>query len=327
MKKKISLFILCGVILLGLCGCGNKETTFQLSYEKISDDLIITSGSTGYKIILPTNTKFFEKPDVLKGIFKFYDYSNGERIEDISYSTNIDVSKAGIYTIDIEGKYNEKIGTTQLEVELVESCSGTCTINTTNWNIELDGTFTYGDYSPNYILKVKSTFSPNASAFEFNTKTEQYEPINDGFINALANEIPKQIQNIFQSIDDGQFMEGKKKEVLGKLSSATPNIINQIVAKAQQEYLHPITQSVATLPIEELALLAESMINITSLRRKVAIDNNIGTVGGPIDVGMITKGDGFIWIKRKHYFDQSYNPQYFYSHYMREGSVRNEHHE
>ena len=183
MKKKISLFILCGVILLGLCGCGNKETTFQLSYEKISDDLIITSGSTGYKIILPTNTKFFEKPDVLKGIFKFYDYSNGERIEDISYSTNIDVSKAGIYTIDIEGKYNEKIGTTQLEVELVESCSGTCTINTTNWNIELDGTFTYGDYSPNYILKVKSTFSPNASAFEFNTKTEQYEPINDGFIN------------------------------------------------------------------------------------------------------------------------------------------------
>ena len=151
--------------------------------------------------------------------------------------------------------------------------------------------------------------------------------INDGFINALANEIPKQIQNIFQSIDDGQFMEGKKKEVLGKLSSATPNIINQIVAKAQQEYLHPITQSVATLPIEELALLAESMINITSLRRKVAIDNNIGTVGGPIDVGMITKGDGFIWIKRKHYFDQSYNPQYFYSHYMREGSVRNEHDE
>lgn len=151
--------------------------------------------------------------------------------------------------------------------------------------------------------------------------------INDGFINALANEIPKQIQNVFQNIDDDHFIEGKKKEVLWKLSSATPNIINQIVAKAQQEYLRPITQSVATLPIEELALLAESMINITSLRRKVAIDNNIGTVGGPIDVGMITKSDGFIWIKRKHYFDQSYNLQYFYSHYMREGSVGSEHHE
>ena len=92
--------------------------------------------------------------------------------------------------------------------------------------------------------------------------------------------------------------------------------INQIVQKAQQQYLFPITQSVATLPIEELALLAESMINITSLRRKVALDNNIGTVGGPIDVAIISKCDGFIWLKRKHYFDRAYNPQYFYSHYM-----------
>lgn len=77
----------------------------------------------------------------------------------------------------------------------------------------------------------------------------------------------------------------------------------------------PIIQSVASLPIEELALLAESMINITSLRRKVAIDRNIGTVGGPIDVSIISKGDGFIWLKRKHYFDRKYNPQYFYSHF------------
>lgn len=81
--------------------------------------------------------------------------------------------------------------------------------------------------------------------------------------------------------------------------------------------MNPIINSVATLPIEELALLAESMINITSLRRKVALDGNIGTVGGPIDVAIITKGDGLIWMKRKHYFDLKYNPQYIYTHYNR----------
>lgn len=148
--------------------------------------------------------------------------------------------------------------------------------------------------------------------------------INDSFIHALANEIPNQIQYIFQSINDNYFADGKKQEVFEKLVSATPNIINQIVGKAQQQYLWPITQSVATLPIEELALLAESMINITSLRRKVAIDSNINTVGGPIDVAIITKSDGFIWIKRKHYFEQSYNPQYFYSHYLLQGGTGNE---
>ena len=87
------------------------------------------------------------------------------------------------------------------------------------------------------------------------------------------------------------------------------------------ESMRPIIQSVASLPIEELALLAESMINITSLRRKVAIDRNIGTVGGQIDVSIISKGDGFIWLKRKHYFDRKYNPQYFYSHFEKQEEV------
>ena len=140
--------------------------------------------------------------------------------------------------------------------------------------------------------------------------------INDSFINDIGKELPRQIQSGVNSIDDTFFAENKKQLVQQELSRITSNVINQIVQKAQQQYLFPITQSVATLPIEELALLAESMINITSLRRKVALDNNIGTVGGPIDVAIISKCDGFIWLKRKHYFDRAYNPQYFYSHYM-----------
>lgn len=141
-------------------------------------------------------------------------------------------------------------------------------------------------------------------------------PIGVSFINGIGEELPRQIQSGVNSIDDTFFAENKKQSVQQELSRITSNVINQIVQKAQQQYLLPITQSVATLPIEELALLAESMINITSLRRKVALDNNIGTVGGPIDVAIISKCDGFIWLKRKHYFDRAYNPQYFYSHYM-----------
>lgn len=79
--------------------------------------------------------------------------------------------------------------------------------------------------------------------------------------------------------------------------------------------MNPILNSVATLPVEELSLLAESMINITSARRKVALDGNIGTVGGPIDTAIISKSDGSIWTKRKHYFDSKYNPQYMYKNY------------
>ena len=55
--------------------------------------------------------------------------------------------------------------------------------------------------------------------------------------------------------------------------------------------------------------MAESLVRMTCLKRHVTTDDE--TVGGPVDVAVITKGDGFIWIKRKHYFDASLNQHYF----------------
>ena len=139
--------------------------------------------------------------------------------------------------------------------------------------------------------------------------------LNDQFINDLAREIPTRIHESINNLDANCFAPGKKDEVHKELNGVTEKILQHMTETAQTNYMIPIIQSVATLPIEELALLAESMINITSVRRKVAIDRNIGTVGGPIDVSIISKGDGFIWLKRKHYFERKYNPQFFYSHY------------
>jgi len=66
---------------------------------------------------------------------------------------------------------------------------------------------------------------------------------------------------------------------------------------------------VSHLPKDELAAMAETLINLTSFKRKVTMDAQ--TVGGPIDVAIISKKDGFVWIKRKHYFDRELNPHYF----------------
>lgn len=63
------------------------------------------------------------------------------------------------------------------------------------------------------------------------------------------------------------------------------------------------------LPKDELAAMAEALVNLTSFKRKVSMETE--TVGGPIDVAVISKGDGFIWIKRKHYFKSELNPQFF----------------
>ena len=66
---------------------------------------------------------------------------------------------------------------------------------------------------------------------------------------------------------------------------------------------------------DELPHLAESLVALTSLKRHVSRDAE--TVGGPIDVALISKSDGFVWIKRKHYFRPELNP-HFVANYRRD---------
>ena len=72
----------------------------------------------------------------------------------------------------------------------------------------------------------------------------------------------------------------------------------------------PIEQTIEFLPKDELAHVAASLVNLNSFQKRMSIDQD-ETVGGPIDVAVISKGDGFVWIKRKHYFDRDLNPHYF----------------
>ena len=77
----------------------------------------------------------------------------------------------------------------------------------------------------------------------------------------------------------------------------------------ESQFIDPIMEVVAHLPMDELAGLAEALVNLTSLKRRVSRGQE--TVGGPVDVAVISKGDGFVWIRRKHYFEAGLNPGYF----------------
>lgn len=93
------------------------------------------------------------------------------------------------------------------------------------------------------------------------------------------------------------------------------NLFQKEIEKIQVEhYTKPIVDIVSILPKDELAAIAEALVNLTSFKRKVSIDAE--TVGGPIDVAVISKGDGFIWIKRKHYFKPELN-YHFFQNYLR----------
>lgn len=82
---------------------------------------------------------------------------------------------------------------------------------------------------------------------------------------------------------------------------------------ALEEYISPFINSVITLDKEDLADFVESLIKLTSLKRKISPDQP--TVGGPIDVMVISKGDGIIWMKRKHYFNPELNNHFFHNYF------------
>ncbi len=71
------------------------------------------------------------------------------------------------------------------------------------------------------------------------------------------------------------------------------------------KHASPLRRVIGMFSAEELAELAETFVSVESLKERVTKPTE--TVSGPIDVAVISKGDGFIWVARKHYFDPSLN--------------------
>ena len=89
----------------------------------------------------------------------------------------------------------------------------------------------------------------------------------------------------------------------------TENFGSSLAEYLERNNWGPVMSVVEVLPKEELAEMAEALVNLTSF--KLRVTPGAETVGGPIDVAVISKGDGLVWIKRKHYFNPELNHRYF----------------
>lgn len=131
----------------------------------------------------------------------------------------------------------------------------------------------------------------------------------------IVHQYPDALIDAFFSNDNKQ-----KKEMLNKLHTIGDQVFNDFM-EVMKEYqyqcnVEPIVRAVAGLPKAELPAMAESLVYLTSLKRKISMETE--TVGGPIDVALISKGDGFIWIKHKHYFEPELNHQFFSNYFIKQ---------
>ncbi len=130
-----------------------------------------------------------------------------------------------------------------------------------------------------------------------------------GFMESSTNELfSGVVSEIVKLVGDADPKLGKNLDEV--ISPMTPKLLASLSErwkKRRENYWKPVVSITGSLPKDEIAAMAEALVNLTKFRRRVTTDRE--TVGGPIDVAVITKGDGFVWVKRKHYFSPEYNPR------------------
>lgn len=90
-------------------------------------------------------------------------------------------------------------------------------------------------------------------------------------------------------------------------------LIEKLERDRQQRHFDPIKAAIASMPKDELASAAARLVGLNSFQKRLSLAEE--TVGGPIDVAVISKGDGFVWIDRKHYFRRELNHHFFANYY------------
>ncbi|AHW61559.1 hypothetical protein SAMN05444285_1675 [Draconibacterium orientale] len=99
-----------------------------------------------------------------------------------------------------------------------------------------------------------------------------------------------------------------KKEIESFFKTAFNHIVKTIDEFQFKEFISPTISSVEYLSKEDLIELAESLVHITSIKRKTS--EKLQSVGGPIDIALITKAEGFLWIKRKDVVNKKINTMF-----------------
>lgn len=157
--------------------------------------------------------------------------------------------------------------------------------------IELSGVFAQR-LIWNVISEIQVSQNEGCHIIPF-AQSEMVDTIMNGIDPVFNRFIGQEVSNLLEENN----LEDKKQNLF------------ETISKVQQEYyIKPIYDLIAMQPIDEMAFTAKTFIELTSFKRKIV--NTLETVGGPVDVLAISKGDGPIWIESKHYFNIDDNLDY-----------------
>ncbi|MBV8685256.1 MAG: hypothetical protein JO238_01055 [Alphaproteobacteria bacterium] len=134
------------------------------------------------------------------------------------------------------------------------------------------------------------------------------------FVNKSSEFIERSLTSAKQSLVDALTAAGVPADQAGAafdviIQETHNEFRTQFWKDAKAKFQNDFNEMVALMPKQETIELAEALVSITAIERKASSEQ--ATVGGPVDVAFISRHEGFVWIKRKHYFTKDLNPRYF----------------
>ena len=88
-----------------------------------------------------------------------------------------------------------------------------------------------------------------------------------------------------------------QEDINDALTGASELFKQSLKKHSETSFKQPISEALAHFSLSDLANMAETLVDLEYFRKRVSLSSE--TVGGPIDVAVISKGDGLVWIKRK----------------------------
>lgn len=131
--------------------------------------------------------------------------------------------------------------------------------------------------APNYYEKVQEAYADSVTAIKEKITSELEA---DGVDNAVIKKVRS------MNMSD---IEKKHSEILD--------------GYMQEEYIDGIVDAVESFSVEDMANMAANLVSITGLQRHFSSSDE--TVGGPVDVAVITRSEGFMWVKHKEFIKKS----------------------
>jgi hypothetical protein len=134
-----------------------------------------------------------------------------------------------------------------------------------------------------------------------------YEKTTKSFISRILHQYPGEIIDSLDTLTQDE-KKVLKAKLADKAQKEFEDIERALINLKKDQFSDRIIKVVRMLPKSTLALMAESLVSLTSFKRRISLEAE--TVGEPIDVAVISKGDGLVWIKRKRYFPADLNQQF-----------------